>query len=60
MSGLFFKYHCEGSQLPPREAGGPTAGERVTCRVYGGSLARNTQPFLKRQTAPSEGSGRVR
>ena len=58
MSGLFFKYHCEGSQLPS-PGGRRTAGERVTCRVYGGSLARNTQPFPKRQTVPSEGSGRV-
>lgn len=34
MSGLFFKYHCEGSRLPsPR--GQRMASERVTCRVHG-------------------------
>ena len=58
MSGLFFKYRREGCRLP--SPGGPLlAGERVTCPVHRGSLARNTQPFPKRQTAPSEGSGRV-
>lgn len=34
MSGLFFKYRCEGSRLPS-PGGQRMASERVTCRVHG-------------------------
>lgn len=34
MSGLFFKYRCEGSRLPS-PGGQRMASERVTCRVPG-------------------------
>ena len=56
MSGLFFKYRCEGCRLPS-PGGQPPAGERVTCRVHRAPPLATRSPSPRGRRPPRKGLG---